>query len=312
VLQGDREVATPLLEECAELAPYLEEVATPIAEELAGWHDMFGGELTTAAEHFRSAAEGFAAAEWRGPQAEALMLLGMALDFAGDLEHAAEAHAACLQICDGGASPSIRAYSLQWGGLVAAKQGDHDRGCAWEREALRLSRDLEERVGVVLCLESLAWIECDTAPRRAATMFGAATAYLKSVGIPAQALPGLAAYHRDTEARLEATLTPRELTAALERGSSMQLDAAIAFALDESQPTAPASEAATGDPTAKLTRREREIAGLVAEGLSNREIATRLVISVRTVETHVEHALVKLGFTSRAQIAAWLSKQAGA
>lgn len=314
VLQGDQEVATPLLRECAELATHLEEVATPIAEELAGWHDMFGGELTTAAQHFRSASEGFAAAEWPGPHAETLMLLGMALDFAGDVEHAAEAHAACLQLCVDGANPSIRAYSLQWGGLVAAKQGDHDRARAWEREALRISRELEERLAVVLCLESLAWIECDTSPRRAATMLGAATAYFKSAGTTAQALPGLFAYHRDTEARLEATLSRLELNAALEKGSSMQLDAAIAFALDESQPTAPGPEATTGDPlsTAKLTRREREIAELVAEGLSNKDIATRLVISVRTVETHVEHVLVKLAFTSRAQIAAWLSKQAGA
>jgi len=54
-----------------------------------------------------------------------------------------------------------------------------------------------------------------------------------------------------------------------------------------------------------LTRREAEIAGLVAEGLNNKEIAARLVISQRTVEAHVEHALVKLGFTSRSQIAAW-------
>ena len=53
-----------------------------------------------------------------------------------------------------------------------------------------------------------------------------------------------------------------------------------------------------------LTRREGEIAELVAQGLSNREIASRLVIAQRTVEGHVEHILAKFGFTSRAQIAA--------
>jgi len=61
---------------------------------------------------------------------------------------------------------------------------------------------------------------------------------------------------------------------------------------------------ASGGP-ARLTRREREIAALVAQGLSNREIAGRLVIGPRTVETHVENILGKLGFTSRAQITAW-------
>lgn len=54
-----------------------------------------------------------------------------------------------------------------------------------------------------------------------------------------------------------------------------------------------------------LTAREREVAALVARGLSNRAIADTLVISERTTETHVRNILSKLGFTSRAQIAAW-------
>jgi len=58
-----------------------------------------------------------------------------------------------------------------------------------------------------------------------------------------------------------------------------------------------------------LTRREGEISGLVAEGLSNKEIAERLVISPRTVETHVQNVLTKLGFTSRAQIAGLFAVQ---
>ena len=56
-------------------------------------------------------------------------------------------------------------------------------------------------------------------------------------------------------------------------------------------------------------------AGHVAGGLSNREIAERLVLSERTVETHVQHILTKLGFRSRTQIAAWaaidLARDAG-
>nr|WP_241265612.1 helix-turn-helix transcriptional regulator [Streptomyces boncukensis] len=60
--------------------------------------------------------------------------------------------------------------------------------------------------------------------------------------------------------------------------------------------------------TASLTRREREVAELVAEGLSNREISERLVVSKRTADAHVEHILSKLGFSSRAQIAALLNE----
>lgn len=58
-------------------------------------------------------------------------------------------------------------------------------------------------------------------------------------------------------------------------------------------------------PTASLSRREGEIAQLIAEGLTNAEIAARLFIATRTAETHVQHILNKLGFRRRAQIAAW-------
>jgi DNA-binding NarL/FixJ family response regulator len=54
-----------------------------------------------------------------------------------------------------------------------------------------------------------------------------------------------------------------------------------------------------------LTRREVEVARLVASGSSNREMAETFVLSERTVETHVQHILTKLGFTSRSEIAAW-------
>jgi DNA-binding NarL/FixJ family response regulator len=54
-----------------------------------------------------------------------------------------------------------------------------------------------------------------------------------------------------------------------------------------------------------LSAREREVAGLVAQALSNRQIAERLVLSERTVESHVRSILGKLGFTTRTEIATW-------
>lgn len=58
-----------------------------------------------------------------------------------------------------------------------------------------------------------------------------------------------------------------------------------------------------------LTGRELEVAGLVAEGLSNRAIAARLHLSERTVESHVKNVCDKLGFNSRSQVAAWVARR---
>jgi DNA-binding NarL/FixJ family response regulator len=63
-------------------------------------------------------------------------------------------------------------------------------------------------------------------------------------------------------------------------------------------------------PTAAASRREHEVALLLAEGCTNREIADRLVISERTAENHVQRILNRLGLHSRTQIAAWAVQHA--
>lgn len=80
-------------------------------------------------------------------------------------------------------------------------------------------------------------------------------------------------------------------------GRNITLDTAMAAALSGA-PDEPGS--------GSLTVREAEVAQLVATGLSNRQISERLFVSVRTVESHVDHALTKLGFTTRGQLAAWV------
>lgn len=65
---------------------------------------------------------------------------------------------------------------------------------------------------------------------------------------------------------------------------------------------------AEGADGARVSPRELEVAALVAEGCANREIGARLFLSPRTVETHVQHLMDKLGVGSRAEIAAWHSR----
>jgi DNA-binding NarL/FixJ family response regulator len=100
------------------------------------------------------------------------------------------------------------------------------------------------------------------------------------------------------------------------QGASCPLDHVVAAAASDADGL-PAAPAAAALPLGKrkrdrgahmtdglLTKRETQIAELVARGLSNREIAERLVISKRTVDAHVEHIFSKLGISSRMQLTA--------
>lgn len=103
--------------------------------------------------------------------------------------------------------------------------------------------------------------------------------------------------------RIRAAIGDAAFDRAFELGAGYSLDQAVALALGGETPQAPAARTGLAG---RLTEREYEIAVLLGDGLSNREIAARLVISQRTAETHVERILRKLAFTSRAQVARWI------
>ena len=86
----------------------------------------------------------------------------------------------------------------------------------------------------------------------------------------------------------------------------MTLEQAIAYGLSDEDAVAPAEATRAHGPGEALTAREREVADLVARGLTNRRIAEELVISKQTADRHVSNILGKLGLASRAQLASWV------
>ncbi|OLE24177.1 MAG: hypothetical protein AUG44_20010 [Actinobacteria bacterium 13_1_20CM_3_71_11] len=170
------------------------------------------------------------------------------------------------------------------------------------RECLRLGLALHDAHGAASGLELLAWIaSADRDHHRAARLLGAADRQWRTIG----GTPLIGGLQRRPEATAAARTALGEAVFDAERrhGEELTLDEAVAYALGGPRP---ATRQLDDQP--RLTRRESEVAGLIAEGLTNKQIAARLVLSQRTVESHVENILVKLGFTGRAQIAAWYAQ----
>ena len=99
----------------------------------------------------------------------------------------------------------------------------------------------------------------------------------------------------------------RTFDAVFAQGRAMTIDEGVAFAVEDKQPREAPVKAASGG---ELTRRQLEIARLIADDLTNRQIADRLFLSERTVETHITNMLNKLGLNSRIQLSRWLAEGA--
>ncbi|HLG71088.1 MAG TPA: LuxR C-terminal-related transcriptional regulator [Chloroflexota bacterium] len=188
-------------------------------------------------------------------------------------------------------------------GTVAIQRGDLDAAKAHFGEALRVARQIDHRFAEYFLLPAFAWQAASSGQaRRAARLFGAA----ESVGASAGAANrgAHAGYLAEAEESARRALGEAKFAAEFEAGKRLSREEAVRFALEERE--AGEAVASQGVDTGPLAKREVEVARLVAEGLSNKQIAERLVISERTAATHVGHILDKLGFNSRSQIAAWL------
>jgi DNA-binding NarL/FixJ family response regulator len=162
-------------------------------------------------------------------------------------------------------------------------------------------------MGPAFCVEVLAWIAASGRQyERAAVLLGAAAGLWQSMGTTPDSNQPMAGHHRDCERQARQVLGETAFQAAYHRGLDLPADDAVTYALQESpnKPSAKPPAPAVSD-EAPLTPREVQVARLIAVGRSNKDIAAALVISQRTAENHVEHILTKLGFTSRAQVAAW-------
>jgi DNA-binding CsgD family transcriptional regulator len=176
------------------------------------------------------------------------------------------------------------------------QRGDFVLATAQAQQSLTLCVELGDTRGSTYSLEALGCIAAaEGHPRRAARLFGAVAVLREPVGDFASAT--LQAAREGALAGIRAQLGEREFAAASADGRSLSFEQAVALARG--------TESGEKEPGG-LSAREREVAQLVARGLSNREIAEALILTERTVESHLTHIFGKLELRSRSQLTVWV------
>jgi predicted ATPase/DNA-binding CsgD family transcriptional regulator len=291
--RGDREGS-----EAAALEALGVAVATSDDHAIAGAHHRLAisriaaGDLVGALQHFAEAIARYRSTNLPGC-AFALAHRAQTRSSSGDLAGARTDFAEALTLCDAHPHlPRLRSVVRTMQGEHLIREGDRAAARGAFAETLETYVRFGAEVPVARALYGLAQVAAaDEQIERAIRLAGAASEARTRTGDtwpPAREGSALARAEQRLGSRAE------DLRA---EGRQMSMAEAIAFALGERESA-----------KVELSRREREVASLVADGLTSREIGERLRITERTAETHVEHILVKLGFRSRAEIGRWATE----
>ncbi|WP_307818409.1 LuxR C-terminal-related transcriptional regulator [Streptomyces sp. MBT62] len=299
--QGDAARAAPLVEESRELALRLGAEA-----EVA--HTFFGrgGACLISGDYDRARAVYEEALSRPPREGESMSLVGFkyvelahVLAIQGEFDHAMALCEEFRPICLSHGEQWIHSYLLRILAFAEWAKGDQASAGAHARECLRLKRVVGDVFGIGMTLELLAAVHArDGDGRSAAVLLGAAKRIWRDAHVALDRTPSHGPVRTEAEEGARALLGAA-FDHAYREGLALTPDDAVRHALGERE--SPARQSAD----TPLTRRETEVAELVAEGLTNQQIADRLVVALRTAEGHVERILSKLGFTSRSQVAVW-------
>ena len=307
MLQNDAALAVPLLEEAEALARQLGEDRT--TAQVLGRLAMVAAARRDLDRAAAATAEAVAVARRTGHAETLATALSQAARIAigrRDPERAMILYQECVDLCRDAGERWLRQRALLPLAIAMSDLGDHAGAYRLGSESLRIARELGDDRMIVWSVEGLAWTRAaEGRGEDAAVLLGAAAVVRGDE--PASQYGGDRERTDRCRAAAVAAIGEAAFQRAWDRGAGLDRESALALA--SGRPVSPA-RAARRAVESLLSEREREIADLVAEGLSNRDVADRLHISVRTAENHVSHILVKLGLRSRAQLTRWVTLQA--
>jgi DNA-binding CsgD family transcriptional regulator len=266
---------------------------------------LFQSEFTEAIDSIGSAVAGLRQQNDYGPVLIGEMQLIIALSYSRDRVRVRAVADDVLRLSDGLGEQWGRCQALWALGFDSWLSGDHAQATSFVQKALVLKPEFN-RVGTALDLELLAWIATSLQQyERGLRLFGAAEMMWSALGTSVGAFGLHFAGHSDRcKEQLRTHLEPGTFDQLIAESRAWEAARAVAYALSEETPAQPKAPRLDS-----LTRRESEVAALIAEGRSTREIADSLVLSKRTVDGHIENIFSKLHFNSRAQLVSWLVRQ---
>jgi DNA-binding CsgD family transcriptional regulator len=211
-----------------------------------------------------------------------------------------------------GDDPSL-ANSLANLGHSSLALGDPISATGFFTESLQLRQALGNTLAIAECFEGFAALASVAGrPRRAARLYGAAEALREATGAKLLDRADSAARDRQVE-EIRKRLGAQTFKSEWAAGRAISADEAARLALRVGPPDITEEVDHPGRARSTehrlLTRREREVAALVARGLTNRQAGEHLLVATRTIETHLEHIFDKLGVQTRAEVAAWSARQ---
>ncbi|GAA4629268.1 NB-ARC domain-containing protein [Actinoallomurus vinaceus] len=312
--QGDQDRADTHRQECLDQARRLEATADdlPIVSFMEGMHLFLAHSDSGCLAPLTQACDAFDAKNARAAAFRARIWLAVAAGFLAPGHIADQAAAECLN----DAQAHGGAWSISWAlwAQGRASHADPDLAIPLLQQALQLMIDMgDQPMGANMCVEAIAWewaAQGHALP--AAKLLGAVAGIQQSTGV---VIRGPGPFQREREhsvSRIRATLGGEACTGALHEGNKLRAAEIYTLALsDINRPPGCQSDHLPGAPVTldALTRRQQQIAQLIAQGLSNRQIAKELNISQRTVENHLAQIFVRLDVHNRAQVAAWTTTQ---